>query len=312
MTEAAAQGIHDHDYYKLGRRPKIDAPALKLADVLTGAIPAHPATADHFGSTEFGLYENDKFGDCGPTSVANLVRLVSVGLTGQIVKPSQDDVFALYRSSGNPNFNPDTGEDDNGVIMQKMLSALRKNGIGDGRGNMIRPIAFAKVDATNDDEVRAAISIFGGVLFGVDLEVAQQGQTDADPPKWNYKKSGEWGGHAVLAGAYENGNLDDVISWALRVETTQSFRQHQLDEAWVVVWQWNLDNPAFQEGVDLDALAAAFKSLTGQSLPLPVNPTPVPPTPPAPAPTPTPTPGQGDLVSRADVINAINSLPAQS
>jgi hypothetical protein len=266
----ATLGIHDHPTRKLGRRPPSGKPALRFGDFLkAGVAPAHPATGDHFKQLAFGLYENDKYGDCGPTSVANLVRLVSGGLTGTEVMPSQDDVFDLYRRSGNPNFNPQTGADDNGVDMQTMLEALLSGGIGDGRGGVLLPVAFAKVDVTSDDQLTAAVSIFGGSLWGVDLQVAQQAQTDAHPPKWDYHHSSEWGGHAIVAGAYESGALEDVISWATRVETTSGFRRHQLQEAWVVVWPWNLEHPAFQEGVDLAALASAYKALTGRDLPLP-------------------------------------------
>lgn len=261
----------------LGRRPPSNKPALKLGEILSGAAPAHPVTADHLGKLEFGLYENDKFGDCGPTSVANLVRLVTGGLLGAEVQPSQDDVFDLYRRSGNPNFDPATDADDNGVDMQTMLEALLSDGIGG-----VKPIAFAKVDVSSDDELAAAVSIFGGVLWGVDLQTAQQTQTDSG--YWDYKRSGAWGGHAIVSGAYEADLHHDVISWGERLYTTAAFRRHQLEEAWVVVWQWNLDHPAFQQGIDLSSLKSAYKALTGRDLP--VSPTPSP----APSPTPAPTP----------------------
>jgi len=260
----SADGIHAHPTLKLGLRPPSRRPALALADFLTGTVPAHPATADHFGSLAFGLYENDRYGDCGPTSVANLVRLVTGGLLGAEIQPSQDDVFDLYRRSGNPHFDPTTGADDNGVDMQTMLEALLAGGIGGHK-----PLAFAKVDVTSDDQLTAAVSIFGGVLWGVDLQKAQQTQTSAHPPKWDYQSSGVWGGHAIVSGAYEIGALEDVISWGKRIEATAAFRRHQLGEAWVVVWPWNVDHPAFQQGVDLAALAGAFKALTGRDLPLP-------------------------------------------
>lgn len=275
-----AAGIHDIPGRKLGRRPPKHAPALMLADFLSGIVPAHPTVTDHIGSNEFGLYENDQFGDCGPVSVANLVRLVTAGLLGAEVQPSQDDVFDLYRRSGNPDFDPTTGADDNGVDMQTMLEALHVGGIGG-----VKPLAFAKVDVTSDAELDAAVSIFGGVLWGVNLLEAQQAQTDQG--EWDYQKSPEWGGHAIVNGAFdESTKLEDVITWALRVKTTAAFRSHQLEEAWVVIWQWNIDHPAFQEGVDVQALADAYHALTGDTLPdlPPPVPVPAPPPPPAPAP----------------------------
>lgn len=292
----------DHPTRKLGRRKPSNKPALLLADVLTGVTPTHPAAADHIGTNEFGLYKNDTYGDCGPTGVANCVRLVTAGLLGTEVQPSLADVLDLYKRL-NPDFDPDHPYDDgtypgdNGVVLQDMLDELLRNGIGDGKGGVIKPLAFAKVDVSNDDELDAAVSIFGAVLWGVDLETAQQAQTDVGT--WDYKRSGEWGGHCVVNGAYE-GSYEDVITWAERVRTTLAFRRYQLEEAWVIVWPWNVDHPAFQQGVDLAALAAAYKALTGKTLPVPVPPTPVPPTPtpepPAPTPEPTPpAPGGGGL-----------------
>jgi hypothetical protein len=274
-----------------------------LAHILTGIIPTHPAVVDHIGKLPFGLYGNDTWGVCGPTSVANLIRLISAGLLGSEIQPSQADVYDLYKRSGNPNFNPnlspeDPRQEDNGVDMQTMLEELLKNGIGDGKGGKVKPLAFAKVNVHDDAELEAAVSICGGVLWGVNLQQAQQAQTDATPPKWDYKRSAEWGGHAVLEGAFEAGLLEDVISWAERVETTAAFRANQLEEAWIVIWQWNIDHPAFQAGIDVTALAAAYKALTGKELPIPA---PAPGPTPSPTPTPTPVPGEGGTPSAADV-----------
>jgi hypothetical protein len=134
--------------------------------------------------------------NCGPVSVANSLKIITLEGTGVEVSVTQDDVFDLYRRSGNPNFDPETGADDNGVDMQTMLDALLKGGIG-GR----KPLAFAKVDVLNLDEVRAAIAYFGCVLDGVDLQTAQQRETDAGGP-WDYDSSPEWGGHAITSGKY--------------------------------------------------------------------------------------------------------------
>lgn len=285
MPEAV--GIHHHPERALGRRPPKRAPSLKLKAILTGVPVAHPPTADHFAKLPFGLYQNDRFGVCGPCSAANLVRLVTGGLLGVEVEPSQDDVFDLYRRSGNPDFNPATGAGDRGVDMQTMLEALLHGGIGDGKGGNVKPIAFAQVDVADDVELDAAVSIFGGVLWGVTLQIAQQKQTDLPIPMWDYKAgSRDWGGHAVMHGKYAEGPTidDEVISWMLDIHTTAAFRRQCLEEAWVVIWPWNIDHPHFQAGIDLTLLAAAYKSLTGRDLPIPVEPIPTPPQP-APAPT---------------------------
>lgn len=252
----------------LGRRPPKNAPALRLGTYLTGVVPAHPAAADHFAEVgDWGLYENDQFGVCGPTSAANQRKLITRYLTGSESKPSQDDVFDLYRRSGNPGFDPATGADDNGVDMQTMCEALVAGGIGS-----VRALGFAQVNHTNLDEVRAAIAIFGSVLLGVNLETAQQTQTDQHI--WDYQRSGEWGGHAVLAGRYSTSpqpdlGLDEVgvVTWAEVVDATDAFLAHQLEEAWVVIWPEHLGSRVFLEGVDLPALADDYRALTGRPFP---------------------------------------------
>lgn len=260
-----AVGIHAHPRYKTGLKTPSNKRALLASSFLTGVLPKVPVAADHLGKLTFGLYANDRFGVCGPTSVANLARLVSGGLLGTEIQPSQEDVFRLYRLSGNPNFNPnDPNTEDNGVDMQTMLEALLQHGIGDGKGGVIKPLAFAKLDTANEAELTAAVSIFGGALWGVLLENAQKAQTDRR--LWSFRKSAVWGGHAVMNGAYEARAHEDVITWAERVATTRGFRKHQLQQAFLVVWPWNIEHPAFQAGVDLAKLKGAYKALTGREL----------------------------------------------
>lgn len=265
---------------RLGRRAPKNAPHLKLGSFLTGVVPEHPVAADHLAGATYGLYGNDTYGDCGPTSVANQRRLVTAHLGGAEQDPSQDDVFDLYRRSGNPGFDPATDADDNGVDMQTMLEAVQSGGIGG-----VKCLAFAKVDVSNLDEVRAAISIFGSLLLGVNLEIAQQQQTNLG--LWDYQRSSEWGGHAVLAGRYTSASQGAdvaVVTWGEQVSTTDAFWTHQVEEAWVVIWPEHLGTVEFQQGVDQAKLAASFEALTGR--PFPVQPSPQPDPGPAPVPSP--------------------------
>ena len=278
-----------HPTRRLGLRKPSNKPALRLSRILTGATVPHSPAADHFAAVnDWGLYTNDRYGVCGPTSVANLRKLVTRYLGAVEESPSLDDVYDLYRRSGNPDFDPETGADDNGVDMQTMLEALLSGGIG-GK----KPVAFAKVNHGDPDEMWAAIEIFGGVLYGVDLAVAQQEQTDEG--LWDYVRgSGEWGGHAALGGRYNDadGTATDrtgVVTWAQLVDFTDSFDSHQVQEVWVVIWPENLGTKQFKEGIDRDALASAYEALTGR--PFPDEPDPGPdPAPPQPAPDPDPVP----------------------
>jgi hypothetical protein len=280
MTEAV--GINDHPELKLGRKPPKNAPALRLANFLTGTTPAHPLSADHFATVDdWGLYQNNIFGICGPTCAANSRKLVTKILTGSEQSPPQSAVNDLYRRSGNPGFtgDPNNPGDDNGVDMQTMCEAMLKDGL-DG----VKPLGFAKVDVSNLAELDAAISIFGFLLLGVNLETAQQSQTDRRV--WDYNHTPEWGGHAVLNGRYKEDadpthERRGVVTWATVVDMTDMFISHQLDEAWIVIWPEMWDHPGFEQVFDKEAFAAAYQQITNRPFPAPV---------PAPTPTPTPTP----------------------
>lgn len=269
----------------LGRRAPKNAPALHASRFLTGAVPAHPVAADNLSKATYGLYDNDTYGVCGPTSVANQRRQVTAYLGGRQVDPTQNDVFDLYRRSGNPDFDPADpgGPGDGGVDMQTMLEEVQRNGIGGEKC-----LAFAKLDPSNVEEVKAWVAIFGGVLVGVNLLTAQRSQRGT----WDYERSAEWGGHAVFGGGYDPN--PEFISWAEKFETTPSFWSHQVEEVWGVIWEEHLGTVAFQEGVDQQALESAYIELTGRPFPR-VGPQPSP----APGEHPEPAPPSADDADRA-------------
>jgi hypothetical protein len=257
MTTAPTAGL------KLGRRAPSNKPALHFGAMLR-QVPDHPLAVDHLRAvTNWRMLGNDRHFDCGPVAVANSRALITKALTGREAYPALSSVYDLYRRSGNPQFNPGTGEDDNGVDMQTMLGAVAHGGIAGHKA-----VAFAKVNIADLDEVKAAIAIFGFVLLGVDLQHAQ-----ATGSIWDYvPHSPEWGGHAILGANYTADGRDDVggVSWAKVVGLTDAFWTHRAEEAWAVVWPEALSTHQFQQGIDTAALADAYQSLTGRALVLPV------------------------------------------
>ena len=315
---AQAVGIHDHPEFKIGLAETDPLkPILDFDPLLTGITPRKEVS--FFEGVVFGLDDNDRFGDCGPTSVDNLRRATSKFATGTQRTASLTAVFDLYKRSGNPNFNPSSrNPEDNGVEMGTMLDALRAGGL-DGD----KAVATGRLLNPTDATIEAVINAFGGGLFAVNLLEAQQTQSNATAPEWHYVKSPEWGGHAIYAGKYEpqansprvadlaetratadrhslfeklkaEGSIaldTEVISWAKQIGTAEDFRAHQLEEVWVVVFPWHLEHPAFLEGVNVEALAEAYRELTGSALPIPK---------PSPQPTPTPAPTPGPRIDPRD------------
>lgn len=258
------------------RRPKL-APALMLARMLGTETPVHPASVGNLAEATFDLYGNDRYGDCGPVCVANQYRQVTQYLTTSQTNPTLDDVLLLYRESGNPNFDPNDpgGPGDGGVDMQTMLEALTEFGLWHGAGpNPVdRPVCFAKVDVYSPEQLRAAVAIFGSVLWGVNLEDAQRDQ----PVVWDYAPgTGEWGSHAVLCGGYGPGGFE-LISWGQYFNATNEFVSHQLEEAWVLVWPQHLSSGReFLANLDVATLEGDYTALTGRPFPVPITPPPPP------------------------------------
>lgn len=263
-----------HPTRKLGlRRAKVKAPRLKL-HWQAGVVPSSPDAVDHHQGWSFDMGGNNQFGTCGPTSCANHEEMTSALLGGRELENPLDAVFDLYRRSGNPWFDPRTGRGDNGVVNTDMFAALLSGGLN-GR----KPVACAELVDSSDESLYAAIDLFGGVILAVDLETAQQSQTDSG--YWDYSPSPEWGGHDILAGKYtKDRKRVHVITWAEDVYTTAEFRKHQLQEVWLIIWPEIADSQKlWDSGVDMASLAADYKALTGKDWPRPIQPPP--PQPPA-------------------------------
>lgn len=285
---------------QLGRKPPIPGrPKLRLAQILK-AVPDHPLAVDYGQRIAgWGMRLNGTYGTCMAATVANSRLLTTSWLTDSPVNWSDDQVAEFYRTQ-----NPGFPNQDDGMVMQVALEEAHKNGIPETGpdGQPVKAVAFAQVDVANEEEVDAAIAIFGGVMWGVIVQSAQMSQFDAGRD-WDYVDGSPVdGGHAVEGVGYDDG--EKFITWASETEFTDRFRTELAEECWVVIWPEHLGTRQFREGIDLAALAAAYKSLTGKELPLP-------------GPTPTPDPGAAtfqlpaDLEAHVERVAARRGLTAQ-
>jgi hypothetical protein len=300
---------------RYGRREPSRRPALSLSRALTGKLPTHPVAADYLARlAAWQMLGNDVAGDCVSVTWANVRRLVTA-IVGAENYPGQDAVWTLYRTQ-NSGFDPNgTAETngpgsshDNGMDIQTLLEYLVKVGGPDGT----KAVAFAKVDPTSPDEVKAAIAIFGYVWTGIVVQEANQGDFSDERP-WDYHRSSpDEGGHSVITGGYGAagpgplGGDERFITWAAETSFTDAYWRRKVEEAWVVVWPEHLTHPAFLAGIDLAALAADYTALTGRPFPAVVPPTPTPP------PAPAPSPVDPRLVQAAALVKQSASLGQQA
>lgn len=266
---------------KFGCLEPINKPSLRLKNFLTGVVPDHPIAADYLTILKnWQMLGNDQYGDCVAVTLANIYRLLSCVLGGKEVYLTLDQVIEVYKTQ-----NPSFPAEDNGMDIQTLLEYLVKN---PGKWG-ITVVGFAKVDLTNQDEVDAAIGIFGSVWTGVYVQKVNMTQFNAEKP-WDYSPlSGSVGGHSIITAGYNKSGPGalagyyDFITWGQETSYTKNFLQHMGMQGWVVIFKEHLGTKEFVEGMDMVKFAAAYKSITGNDFPAVV-------TPPAPTPTPTPSP----------------------
>jgi hypothetical protein len=289
---------------KYGRRAPKRARALQLKDYLTGIVPSVPAAEDYLAQLNGGwqMLGNDSAGDCVAVTWANVRRLVTTLLAGAYY-PTLRQVWQVYQTQ-NPDFDPNGGgatgpgsQYDQGMDIQTLLEYLVSTGGPDG----VKALGFAQVDPGNPAEVKAAIALFGYVWTGISVLDQNMSEFNAGQP-WDYSAGSPVdGGHSVVTGGYGApgagplGGDERFITWAAETSFTDAFWQHEVEEAWVVVWPEYLANKSFLAGVDMGMLAADFQEITGKPFPAAV--TPPKPAPPVPSPAPVPGSTPPDIVT---------------
>ena len=256
-----------------GRRPPKNAPALRFSSFLRAAAPAHPAAEDYLAKLPgWQLLGNDAVGDCNAVTWANMRRLVTASLATEYY-PTQAQVWQFYQTQ-NPGFDPAGTKDtngpassqDQGMDVQTGLEYLHGTGGPDG----VKAVAFAKVDHTSLDEVKAALAIVGSLWLGIQVLAANQDQFREGKPWTDVPGSPIEGGHAILGGGY--GTDIKFITWGQETMFDSSFwngvvqGNSLVEEAWAVIWPEHLGTKSFEEGVDQTQLAADYQAITGSAL----------------------------------------------
>lgn len=296
---------------KLGRLagdPK--KPRLRLKPFLRASYKGSVPDVVDFSSrvAEWPMYSNDLLSDCTAAAAGHAEQVWSVYGAGTMVEVGDQDVLAFYE--GSTGYDPADPSTDQGGVMQDVMAYWRTAGIA---GHRIA--AFFELDASDVDEVRAALWLFGGVNLGVALPQSAMDETDAGKP-WDATRrhSNILGGHDVWLVEMDAEGNGTVVTWGQLQKFTRAFWDRYVagngGEAWAACsLEWIADDGISPAGLDTAGLNAAFAELTGSQGPFPeVAPAP------APVPDPEPTPASDDravLVDiRADVADAQAKLDA--
>ncbi len=264
--------------------PTPDKPRLRLSKYLKAVKPA-PPTVDYLSKVQsWPMYLNDKLGDCTCAGAAHIIENESTYGQGATITVTDDDVLTAYEAVSG--YDPSTGKNDNGAVMQQVLTYWRKTGVGKHK-----ILAFAGVDHRNVDQLHAALATFGSLYIGINFPESAMTQFNEHKP-WDVVPGARIeGGHAINAGFYDtDAKTWKIVTWGAVQEMTQAFWDTYVEEAWVVIApEWLNTAGTSPEGLDLYALGEDFAELTGESNPFPA---------PTPGPEPVPAPPRVDVADQ--------------
>ena len=216
----------DHSKMKLGRGfVKRDIRTLKLGNYLKKGLPPAPIATDWTtGVQNWGMMLNDQYGDCTIAAAAHAIQVWTAHAGAQVTLPDATILEYFEKWDG---YDPKNPTSDHGGSELNVLNQWRKGALGSHK-----LIAFADPAYDNLDEIRQAITLFGGVYIGVELPVTAQTQDiwDVVPNGGANAKSGSWGGHAVFVPKYDATSFT-CVTWGELKQMTVAFWNAYVDEA---------------------------------------------------------------------------------
>jgi hypothetical protein len=241
---------------KLGKLPKKDDQRnLMLTRYLSLAeMPIVPGTTDWAAWVrEFGLFANDRYGDCTCAAHAHGIqcRTTNAGGKDACVTVADASVLAMY--SAISGFDPKDPSTDRGAYCLDALKHMRSTGL---EGHRIE--AFAEVIPTHSAIVRAAMWLFGGLYIGATLY-----DDIWDSPIWDAPEPGTRvaGGHAMWLCSDDAGGLT-VATWGGKQPVTWAWLDACCDEAYACLApDWFAGGKA-PVGLNLDALGEDLQLVT--------------------------------------------------
>lgn len=198
---------------RFGRQiPQVIAPHMKLKNYLRASLPSAPSTLDLSGPALASLRnvdQNDVLGNCVIAAINHILG-VWTGNGGSLYQTTAAQILAEYSAIGG--YVPGDPSTDQGCNMQTALNWIISNPMADGT----KLTAWLGVDATNVNELRAALWLFENLDFGMALPDAWINPfPSADGFLWNTAgKADPNNGHSVMGYGYDATSVK-IDSWAL-------------------------------------------------------------------------------------------------
>lgn len=240
---------------------RLDARTLRLADYVDlRSLPASPPARDWTDAmpADLGMMLNDKLGDCAYAAPGHMVQVWTANRGSMLTIPDEQ-IERAYEATG---YRPGHPETDAGSVMLDVCKQWRSSGIG---GHHVG--AFVKVDHHNQEHVRAAVNLLGGVYVGATLPTRAQMQLDHHAT-WDVRGTltgvdapGSWGGHAMGCAQYDR-NGPWLLTWGRRQRTTWAWWGAYVDECYALLsTDWVTGAAPAPSGVDAEGLRRALEKV---------------------------------------------------
>jgi hypothetical protein len=193
-TETLPRGTFEPKFGKTEARK--NAVSLRLTTYLTTRAPSAPRNFGHYDlypEDGWGMFGNDRWGDCVPVGHDHLVMMHN-RVAGREI--GMDEAHALSDYSRMTGFTPADPSTDRGTDMQAAASYWRKVGMIDGRGVRHTIGAYAAVGRSAAKLAQAA-NLFGGVGVGIQVPSSAMEQFNKGEPWSNVGDDDLLGGHYV-------------------------------------------------------------------------------------------------------------------
>jgi hypothetical protein len=228
-------------------------------------VPPPPIFKDWTGNvTDWGVMMNDTLGCCTISAEGHTIQGWTVNASQEYTVPDTTIVDIYSAACGYVKGDPST---DQGGDEQTVLKYWQNNPI-----NGHKLDAWAITDVTNEQEIKQAIWLTGGVYIAVQLPLTAQKQDVWDvamntkPSWWKFwakdpSDPGSWGGHAVRVLAYDQDSYT-VITWGKKLKMTKAFWQKYVVECYALLSKdWVARNGESPSGFTYQILAADMPSL---------------------------------------------------
>ncbi len=245
--------------YRFGKHPpKIDYRTLRFKDYVTPQLAAPPPSYDVLNrvyanlgipspepAVLFPMDGNDTLGDCTIAAVAHAITVYSALIRQRTIMAKQAVVKLYLRLTGGL----DSGLNELTVLNYWQSNAVDRNKI----------LAFVSINPKDHVHIQQAITLFGGVYLGFQVQQNCVQEFDAHQPWTPGPLTTD--GHAVFAVGYD-ANQVTVLTWGSTQQGTWGWWDECVDEAYAVLPP-EAANRDFAPGFDIAQLQADLQAVAG-------------------------------------------------